>query len=53
MAKETEPILRAALLATKTSESLKEAELKIKAMCSKEDIDSVEAAIAEIIKIEK
>ena len=50
MAKETEAILRSVLFSIKRASSLAEAEAAVRAMCSKEDIDSVEQ---EISKLEK
>ncbi|MCL2852357.1 MAG: hypothetical protein FWE20_04885 [Defluviitaleaceae bacterium] len=46
MAKETEAILRSILLAAKRASSVDEVIMTVEAMCSKEDIDSVNAAIA-------
>ena len=46
MAKETEAILRSILLAAKRANTVEDVIMSIEAMCSKEDIDSVDAAIA-------
>ncbi|MCL2851854.1 MAG: hypothetical protein FWE20_02295 [Defluviitaleaceae bacterium] len=48
MAKETEAILRAVLFSIKRASTLGEAEAAVRAMCSKEDIDSVEQEIAKL-----
>ena len=46
MAKETEAILRSILLAAKRANSVDDIIMTVEAMCSKEDIDSVDAALA-------
>ena len=48
MAKETEAILRAILFSIKRASTLEEAEAAVRAMCSKEDVDSVEQEIAKL-----
>jgi len=48
MARETEAILRSVLFNIKRAKTLKEAEAAVRAMCSKEDIDSVEQEISKL-----
>ena len=48
MARETEAILRSVLFNIKRAKNLKEAEAAVRAMCSKEDIDSVEQELAKL-----
>lgn len=50
MARETEAILRLILFSIKRASSLEEVEAAVRAMCSKEDIDSVEQEIAKLNK---
>jgi len=53
MAKETAAILRAVLFNIKRSSTLEEAEAAVRAMCDKEDIDSVEQEIAKLESLNK
>ena len=48
MPRETEAILRAVLFGIKRASTLEEAEAVVRAMCSKEDIDSVKQEIAKL-----
>ena len=50
MAKETEAILRSILLAARRAKSVSEVVMAVEAMCNKEDIDSVDAALAKYEK---
>jgi hypothetical protein len=48
VAKETEAILRSILYTVKSTDDIKKIRSAIQAMCSKEDIDSVDAALAQL-----
>jgi|GEM_PF-969371 len=53
MALETTTILRTVLFRIMTSESLEEAEIAVKAMCTKDDIASVKERVAEWEKMQQ
>ena len=53
MAVETSVILRSILLQVKKAKSIKEIEASVEAMCSKDDIDAVNASMQKIRESEE
>ena len=53
MGKETEALLRGILFNAKRAKSVEEITSHIEAMCSKEDVDSVDTQIAKLREAEK